>query len=386
MDTSAISGLSGKLASIGAGAVAGLAAASVALGVMAIQSADAIQDMSDVTGISTNKLQAWKMSAEQAGTSLEELSGAFIKNLKNQQGALEGNKGLQEAYAKLGVSMGDLESMSPEDLFDKISNGIKENGADAVTTAALLEVMGKSAASLIPVMKEGLGGGNENDWSVSLEKNVALVAEMKDAFEGVKNIVTAIAVDVMGTFIQRIKWALDMLGLLSDKSAALPLPKYMQDEKDKKKRLAAAQDVKDAKAQEEADKKEVARVKKVGELKVQLDKAQKVAAYNALDTEGKKAQLAKEMAALAEIYNNFDLPEERRLQAQLEVLAAADKLKGLNKPEEDKPAQKPSLNQFQAIGGFKGSDAVTLSRQQLIELKLIARNTVPRTQQPRAEI
>ena len=98
--------LSGKLSAVSA--AAGVATAGmVALGVKAGVTADDLNTLAKVTGLSTQELQAFKYAEDLIDVSTETMAGALAKLTKNMANAKNGSKDQIEAFRQLGVSFTD---------------------------------------------------------------------------------------------------------------------------------------------------------------------------------------------------------------------------------------------------------------------------------------
>lgn len=112
---------------------------------------DKIQDLSDRYGVNAEALQKLGNIAETQGSSLEGVAKGFNKLLINSSQALSGNKEMIESFSALGVSVGDLRRLSPEEIMVKI-------GKSSMDAADLVKVLGKSALELRPTL-DGLAKG-----------------------------------------------------------------------------------------------------------------------------------------------------------------------------------------------------------------------------------
>lgn len=113
----------------------------------AIDAADAMNDLSKQTGLSVERISAWKLATEQSGTSIESLATAMAKGSKY---IVEHSDNLQ----KLGIH-----AKTSEELLLKMAGIISSLPADDPRRMALaMEVFGKSAAELLPLLSEGEEG------------------------------------------------------------------------------------------------------------------------------------------------------------------------------------------------------------------------------------
>lgn len=115
-----------------------------------IDAADALNDLSARVGVSVKDLASFKLAAQLADTSLENV-GAGIARLSRSIGEAErGNRTVAESLAELGVTARD-----PKEAFLQLADGV-ERIADPVRRATLLNsVLGKSYQELLPLLSQG---------------------------------------------------------------------------------------------------------------------------------------------------------------------------------------------------------------------------------------
>ncbi len=114
-----------------------------------------IHDLSTRTGISTDALQEFDYAAKQTGSSLDAFVGALRRMTVSQVNAAKADGDLREGFQALGVSLSDLQSKNPEQLFRQIAEKIRTSDLNANQLAAIIQVMGRSADEILPAMKEG---------------------------------------------------------------------------------------------------------------------------------------------------------------------------------------------------------------------------------------
>jgi hypothetical protein len=114
-----------------------------------------VNDLSNRLDVSTDAIQKWKYAAGQAGATIDHVAGFFEQLAVSREKALGGDESAMDAFRKLGVSRGDLQSLRLEDLGKQIGNTIKSGDAQKLV-ASLKEVGGKGATALIATFKAGI--------------------------------------------------------------------------------------------------------------------------------------------------------------------------------------------------------------------------------------
>lgn len=138
--------------------ILGVGAALTGLATKTAEAGDQIQKMALRTGFSTEALSELKHAAELSGTSLEGLENGVRRM---QRSILDLERGLAtqtEAFAKLGLEIEDLQGLSPEQQFNKITMALADV-EDATTKAALAQqIFGRQGTQLLPMLDAGSEG------------------------------------------------------------------------------------------------------------------------------------------------------------------------------------------------------------------------------------
>lgn len=143
----------------------GLAAAGVGLTIegikrtieSAVEAGEKIYVTSERLGASAVKVQELSYSAKMAGTDIDFLVTKFDKLdvavEKAQDGGAAGKK-MEEAFKRLGVTLDDLKGKNAQELFSQIAQHVASMEPSMRQSADMIEVFGKGATGLVPVMKE----------------------------------------------------------------------------------------------------------------------------------------------------------------------------------------------------------------------------------------
>lgn len=130
----------------------GLGASLVAVTKAALADADALVKMHDKTGIAIGSLQLLQIAGDDAGNSLDEITGAVNKM---QQRIAGGDQSAVAALSKLGISFSTFRELKPDQQFIQIGDAIAkvQDPADQVRLAVAL--FGKTGAEVLPTLKRG---------------------------------------------------------------------------------------------------------------------------------------------------------------------------------------------------------------------------------------
>ena len=126
-------------------------AAAVARGL--IQLEDRVENLGNIAaklGVSFEFIQTLEESARRSGTSIDAVSAAFGRLQKSVLGVDEESKAAQKALAEIGITAAELQSLSPEDQYQRIGRAIADIEDPARRTATAVALFGKSGTDLIP--------------------------------------------------------------------------------------------------------------------------------------------------------------------------------------------------------------------------------------------
>lgn len=187
---------SGSVAALGA-AVAGVTAVIAAVKKLneitleAAAHADEIITESMVTGLSTETIQKFQYAENLIDVSYSTISSTLTKLTMNMDKARDGNEALNEAFASLGISVTDSAGnlRSSEDVFYEAIDALGQIDNAAERDAAAMEIFGKSAKELNPLIEQGsqalrdLGAEAEATGYVLDESQIAKLGQVDDAYQ-----------------------------------------------------------------------------------------------------------------------------------------------------------------------------------------------------------
>lgn len=119
---------------------------------MFAESGAALLDMSDKTGISVESLSIFRSVATQTGQDMDALVSGITKMEVALVKAAQGGEEARQALANIGLTIGDLKSLSPEQQFQAIANGINKVANADMKVAAARGLFGRAGADLLPTL------------------------------------------------------------------------------------------------------------------------------------------------------------------------------------------------------------------------------------------
>lgn len=146
----------------------------VAAGKVFASIGDSLDEMSGRTGVSVEALSELGFAAEMGGADLATVEKSITKM---QRSIVDAGRGLStpiEGLAMLGLTVEQLQGLSPEDQFQKIADGITAIEDPTQKAAAAMMLFGRSGTQLLPMM-DGLANVRQQ------ARDLGLVVSTEDA-------------------------------------------------------------------------------------------------------------------------------------------------------------------------------------------------------------
>lgn len=223
---STMQGIGGVAKFVG-GMVAGLATTTVAAGLgiggmvyKTAQTADALVDLSNKTGISTTRLQELAYVGGQVGTDVDTVAGSLAKLTRNMGTVANNPKGdAAQAFKTLGVAVTDTNGklLDSESVFYSTIDALGKIENETERDVLAMAVFGKSAMELNPLIKATseevarLSRESHEMGAVMSDENVQAAAELADQMDGLKNSAKGIGMTLASAFLPLTGGVLDVV-------------------------------------------------------------------------------------------------------------------------------------------------------------------------------
>jgi|GEM_PF-5703468 len=159
----------------------------------AIKVADEIGTFSKQTGIATDSLQRLKFAAEQSDASFGTLRAGLKILQRNMGEAASGSKEAADAFARIGLSTSQVASMDVEQVFERIADVMADEAVpDAQKMSLAMDLMGRSASELLPLLKQGgegiraFGQEAEELGAVMSDETIQATKDFEDNLKAIK--------------------------------------------------------------------------------------------------------------------------------------------------------------------------------------------------------
>ena len=159
---SSLPGFGGIAASLAA--FAGLGAFKTLIG-DTISAAAGMDDLSEKTGASVDKLSALAKVAKVSGVEMSTVEGSLIRLSKALAGGDEESKGAGHALAAIGLEAAKLRELDPADQLKALADALSQYEDGTGKTAAALDILGKSGAEALPYLKDLADEQLEKAWN-----------------------------------------------------------------------------------------------------------------------------------------------------------------------------------------------------------------------------
>ncbi len=120
--------------------------------------ADIADDTAKRTGLTVEAVQELSYAAKLCGTDMATVENALRNVQKNMAGTDQESAAFKAALEGLGISLKDLQQLSPQEQFDTISQAIAGVVDPSQRAGLAMAVFGRSGTALLPMLAEGADG------------------------------------------------------------------------------------------------------------------------------------------------------------------------------------------------------------------------------------
>lgn len=165
------------------------------LTVKAGATADDLNTMAKVTGISTQELQKYKLSADLLDVSVETIAKSQTKMKKSMLSAQQGSQNMAEAFATLGVSITDSNGHLRDQgaVFEESIKALGQMENETERDALAMQIFGKSATELNPLIEDNgetfkkvADVFKQNDLEIVDQETIDKANQFNDALDTIK--------------------------------------------------------------------------------------------------------------------------------------------------------------------------------------------------------
>lgn len=174
----------------------------------AIDQGDQLQDLANRFGVAASSIQEIGNAASLSGASVSDVASSMNKLARNAGEAIGGNETMAAAFAKIGLSVEQLQGMSPQDLFMALSKAVSSGALGMEDFAVAQELAGRGAATLMETLRMGPGAIQANGRAMGVwsDETIAALSKASDAIKTFQNQITiglGAILPVLSSAIQR---------------------------------------------------------------------------------------------------------------------------------------------------------------------------------------
>jgi hypothetical protein len=175
----------------------------VATTMKVLQFADQMSDAADAYQVSVRGILDISKALEKAGGSFDN-AGRLLGQFSNKvDEAASGSKQAQEAFARIGISLKDLETLSTEDLLSKTASSLAQIEDPLTRNAIAFDVFGRAMRGVdITRFASELNNGAQ-----ATDKQVAAVQQLAAYMEKLEGIITQVKLTLSEALLPILKFA-----------------------------------------------------------------------------------------------------------------------------------------------------------------------------------
>ena len=192
-------GAAGRMSASMAGMVGGLFAVSAlrSATMRMVAHADAIDKMAKRMESSTDTAQKFDFAASQNGATVEMVERSFMKTAQAMEGAKQGLNTYVRAFAAFGISMQQIKTSTPEEIFLQIADSIEKAGGALDKAKSLQDIMGRGGRQLVPAFVSGFAATAESAPDPIDAETIKNLAKFNDELDRLKREVLPAAADAV---------------------------------------------------------------------------------------------------------------------------------------------------------------------------------------------
>jgi len=184
-----------------------------------VQWADDLHTLSQVSGVSTERLQELYYASGLVDVEVTTITGAMTKMVKSMNTAADGTGDAAEAYAALGVAVTDANGnlRDQNDVFNEVIDALGHVDNETQRDAYAMSILGKSARELNPLIEAGsdqLAAWADEAHQVGYvldNETVESLSEVQDSLDRIKNAGDATRRKLVAAFAPAISDALEKI-------------------------------------------------------------------------------------------------------------------------------------------------------------------------------
>lgn len=155
-------------------------------------------------GMSVGTFQALAQAAEEAGISVEQAGTLMTFMTRNIGNLINGSRGAQTAFGRLGLTLADLQGLQPEKQFELISQRIMALPTAAERTTAAMSIFGRQGALAMGLISDAANGAVSDIKTLQDQLGISMTKEQVKGIEMMNDALARTAMVFQGFLNQLI--------------------------------------------------------------------------------------------------------------------------------------------------------------------------------------
>jgi hypothetical protein len=191
-------------AKVGAGIAAGFAvatAAVIALTNKVLQLGDDLGKTADRLGVTTEELSSLRHAGQLAGLAINDIDRALQFMQRNLAEAVDGTSTQADAFDKLGISLENIQKLSPADQMQEIVGALEDIEDQSTRVQVAMDIFGRSGAQVLNMTAGGLAEARKEAEMFGIAMSRADAKQM----EKINDSITRVKAAIQGAAISLVK-------------------------------------------------------------------------------------------------------------------------------------------------------------------------------------
>ena len=170
--------------------------------------ADAIDKMAKRMESTTDTAQRFDFAASQNGATIGEIEKAFMRTAASMEGAKQGLTTQMRAFQAFGITLQQIKTSTPEEIFLKIAEAIEKAGGALDKAKSLQDIMGRGGRQLVPAFVSGFAATAADAPEPIDAETITNLADFNDQLDRLKREALPFAAKAVGLLADVIEQAI----------------------------------------------------------------------------------------------------------------------------------------------------------------------------------
>ena len=170
-----------------------------------VNHADAIDKMAKRMESTTDTAQRFDFAASQNGATIQEIEKAFMRTAASMEGAKQGLTTQMRAFQAFGITLQQIKTSTPEEIFLKIAEAIEKAGGALDKAKSLQDIMGRGGRQLVPAFVSGFAATAATAPDPIDAETIKNLANFNDELDRLQREALPFAAEAVGIFADKFE-------------------------------------------------------------------------------------------------------------------------------------------------------------------------------------